>query len=53
MAIVCDKRGESKKCGFPGFIAPEILRGIPYNTKVDVFSMGAILFTCLSGREPI
>ena len=33
-----------RKCGTPGYIAPEILADIKYDTKVDVFSLGALLY---------
>lgn len=40
------------RCGSPGYISPEILKKQPYNTKVDVFSVGIILYIMLSGRSP-
>ena len=33
-----------KRCGTPGFVAPEILNDSPYNTKVDIFSAGILLY---------
>ena len=30
--------------GTPGFIAPEILRGLPYDCKADNFSVGIVLY---------
>lgn len=33
-----------KKCGTPGYVAPEMLRGEPYDGKVDLFSAGVVLF---------
>lgn len=41
-----------QKTGSPGFIAPEILDGIPYGKKVDVFSTGIILYCLLVGDLP-
>ena len=33
-----------KRCGTPGYVAPEILDDKKYNEKVDVFSAGIILY---------
>lgn len=33
-----------KRCGTPGYVAPEILRDKPYTSKIDVFSLGIILY---------
>ena len=33
-----------KRCGTPGYVAPEILDDQPYDQKVDVFSAGVILY---------
>ncbi|XP_037960574.1 ovarian-specific serine/threonine-protein kinase Lok [Teleopsis dalmanni] len=42
-------------CGTPLYVAPEILstggRGT-YTKKVDIWSLGVVLFTCLSGTLP-
>jgi serine/threonine protein kinase len=39
-------------CGSPGYIAPEILRGFEYDTASDLFAVGVILYTLLSGELP-
>ena len=34
--------------GTPGYIAPETLLGRPPSSKSDIFSVGAIIFNCLT-----
>ncbi|CAD8139364.1 unnamed protein product [Paramecium octaurelia] len=41
-----------KRCGTPGYVAPEILQDQKYNEKVDVFSAGIILYILLTGQAP-
>ena len=38
--------------GTPLYIAPEILREMPYDYKVDVWSLGIILFELSTGYPP-
>ncbi|GLI67476.1 hypothetical protein VaNZ11_011693, partial [Volvox africanus] len=40
------------RMGSPGWVAPEILKGLPYNEKVDVYSFGIIIWECLAGKRP-
>mmetsp|Transcript_31751 Transcript_31751/g.51409 ORF Transcript_31751/g.51409 Transcript_31751/m.51409 type:complete len:117 (+) Transcript_31751:726-1076(+) len=46
--------GEEAKgsCGTEGYLAPEILRGAQYSSKVDIYSAGVILFEMLYGFNP-
>jgi serine/threonine-protein kinase ULK/ATG1 len=37
---------------FPSFQAPEILTGKRYDNSADLWSVGTILFQCLSGSAP-
>ncbi|XP_051896567.1 leucine-rich repeat serine/threonine-protein kinase 1 isoform X2 [Pristis pectinata] len=39
--------------GTPGYQAPEIMPGIVYDEKVDMFSYGMVLYELLSGQRPI
>lgn len=43
---------DNLKCGSPGFIAPEVLQGLYYSSKIDVFSAGVVCYTLLTGKLP-
>ena len=40
------------RCDTPGYVAPEVLQDKPYDFKVDVFSIGIILYILVSGYAP-
>lgn len=41
-----------KKCGTCYYIAPEIIKG-RYNEKVDIWSLGVVLYVMFTGRPPV
>lgn len=42
----------TKQCGTPYFVAPEILLREPYDQQADMWSVGVIIFSLLSGQLP-
>lgn len=40
------------RCGTPGFVAPEVFLGKPYDCNADVFSAGVIFYIMLTGAIP-
>lgn len=49
---VTDKSQMGRRCGSPGYVAPEVCLGTPYDFKVDTFGAGVILYFLLSKEMP-
>ena len=39
-------------CGTPIIMAPQVLNGVSYNHKADVWSLGIVFFELLTGFSP-
>eukprot|EP01134_Creolimax_fragrantissima_P004337 CFRG4337T1 len=39
-------------CGSPLYMAPEILASQPYGWKADLWSIGTVLYECVTGKPP-
>lgn len=49
LACKADDETECKlKCGTPGYVAPEVLKGAPFSAKTDIFSVGSFFFNMLT-----
>lgn len=38
--------------GTPGYVAPEVVLGIPYNETSDLWSLGVVMYMLFTKRQP-
>jgi len=51
-ALKTDYMEMKRRCGTPGYTAPEILMNLEYDEKVDIFAAGVSFYYMLCGRTP-
>ena len=44
--------GEGRSVGTPAYLAPEQIEGTPVDGRADVYSLGCLLYECLTGEPP-
>ena len=44
--------GEGRSVGTPSYLAPEQIEGGPVDGRADVYSLGCLLYECLTGETP-
>jgi tRNA A-37 threonylcarbamoyl transferase component Bud32 len=52
MLKVSDQAHTDVIMGTPNYIAPELVKGMAYDYRVDIFSLGVTLYELLAGRRP-
>ncbi|KAI6647476.1 Serine/threonine-protein kinase ULK1-like [Oopsacas minuta] len=50
--VLADSTMATTLCGSPLYMAPEVLLGYNYDSKVDMWSIGTIIYQCFTGSAP-
>lgn len=51
-AAVCDGNSLTDSCGSAYYVAPEIIKKVPYGVQVDMWAIGVISYMLLAGYPP-
>lgn len=43
-----DEKETKLKCGTPGYVSPEVLKGQPFTSKSDIFSIGSFMYNLIT-----
>jgi len=47
-----NEKSLTEYCGSPGTTAPEVIKNMPYGSKCDIYSLGALTYFLLAGYRP-
>ncbi|MBZ0189004.1 MAG: protein kinase, partial [Candidatus Obscuribacterales bacterium] len=50
--LMLSATGDQQLVGTPAYMSPDTVRGLEYDCRSDIYSLGSIMFECVSGRAP-